>query len=83
MLTELSASYREIYGLICGTPTSTGILEWMRSVDAKLAEILHEREEARAEAKRREGNNETRFWNFFRVIGPWALGLLALYLGLA
>lgn len=81
MLTDLSASYKEIYGLICGTPTSTGILEWMRSIDGKIDGIVRERKEERARKDLDSRSNEARFWNLFRTFGPWLLGMLALYLG--
>jgi hypothetical protein len=81
MLSDLSTSYREIYGLICGTPTSTGILEWMRRIDGKIDGIVREREEERVAKQLANSSNEARFWNLFRTFGPWLLGMLALYFG--
>ena len=74
MLTDLSASYKEIYGLICGTPSNRGILEWMRQIDSKLDAMKSEQES-------RDEHSETRFWMVLRIVGPWLLGLLAVYFG--
>ena len=73
-LNELSASYRELYGLICGTPSNRGILEWMRQIDSKLDAMKSEQES-------RDEHSETRFWMVLRIVGPWLLGLLAVYFG--
>lgn len=81
-ITSLTEGHKELYGLMVGTPREPGILELLRRIEHRIAELAAEREEEKRMQKEAEEKKESRFWQMFRTAMPFLLGLLSLWLSI-